>query len=283
MTTSVPSRLAASPGRAGHAGSAQPPSSSGTDVPAAEHEPHEQTTGAMHPVAVVAVGAAVAYVVLALLTVGAGLLLSHVAHWHWDVIGVNDWFARRRNQLGDDVSNIGSHAAETIPVIVITTVLVVALLLRRWWQGALFIALTLVLEVTVFLTATLAVDRARPQVVHLDSSPPTSSFPSGHTAAATSLYVSAMLLLASRLRNTVARVVVFVIGALMPVYVGLSRLYRGMHHPTDVVWGVLLGTGSLAASALIVRATDRAAASRTGEKEFEQDTNDERRDAAVAK
>jgi membrane-associated phospholipid phosphatase len=43
-------------------------------------------------------------------------------------------------------------------------------------------------QATVFLMTTLAIDRPRPAVVHLDTSPPTSSFPSGQTAAAMALY-----------------------------------------------------------------------------------------------
>ena len=56
------------------------------------------------------------------------------------------------------------------------------------WREPLFIAVTMVTELSAFLVTTLLVHRPRPAVPELDISPPTSSFPSGHTAAALALF-----------------------------------------------------------------------------------------------
>jgi len=45
-----------------------------------------------------------------------------------------------------------------------------------------------------------------------------------------------------------------IFAALLPIYVGLSRVYRGMHHPTDVMASVVLGTGALCFALLAVHA-----------------------------
>jgi undecaprenyl-diphosphatase len=49
------------------------------------------------------------------------------------------------------------------------------------------------------------------------------------------------------------RVLAVAVGVLVPLWVGLSRMYRGMHYFTDVVFGALLGGASVIATALILR------------------------------
>jgi membrane-associated phospholipid phosphatase len=109
----------------------------------------------------------------------------------------------------------------------------------------------------VFLLTTAAVDRVRPAVPKLDPAPPTSSFPSGHTGAATALYVGVALLIASRVKPVWLKVLVLVLAALVPISVGLARLYRGMHHPTDVAFGAANG---LFCALLVTRASAKQAA-----------------------
>jgi undecaprenyl-diphosphatase len=54
-------------------------------------------------------------------------------------------------------------------------------------------------------------------------------------------------------------VAIWVVAALIPVFVAFSRMYRGMHHPLDVVGGVLVGIAALSAVVLVTRASGRAA------------------------
>jgi membrane-associated phospholipid phosphatase len=49
------------------------------------------------------------------------------------------------------------------------------------------------------------------------------------------------------------------VAALIPVYVAFSRMYRGMHHPTDVAGGAIIGILALVALVVVTRASGRAA------------------------
>lgn len=69
------------------------------------------------------------------------------------------------------------------------------------------------------------------------------SFPSGHTATSFALAVLVFLYWPGRRRQLVGTV-----GLILALAVGFSRIYRGVHWPTDVIGGALIGT----ASALLV-------------------------------
>jgi undecaprenyl-diphosphatase len=196
-----------------------------------------------------------AYLVLTAATVGVGLLVTHVISGPngWD-LGVNEWFAARRTPAWDDASRYGSLAADTVTVIAIGAFIVFVLGCRRCWREVTLLATALVLEVTVFVSTTFLVDRDRPEVVRLDDAPPTSSFPSGHTAASVVLYVGLAIVVTRRVHHPAVRVLAWALAVAGPLVVGSSRLYRGMHFPTDVATGVLLGLACLAAAAIVVRA-----------------------------
>ena len=110
---------------------------------------------------------------------------------------------------------------------------------KEWWFAVVpLIAISL--QATVFVIATAVVGRERPPVERLDPTPPTSSYPSGHVGASTALYVS-FALMATRISNVVVRRVVIVLCILAPLLVSYARLYRGAHHVSDIVVGILNG------------------------------------------
>jgi membrane-associated phospholipid phosphatase len=154
--------------------------------------------------------------------------------------------AARRTPTWNSLTWWGSMLAETGVKIVVTAVLCLVLLkvFERWFESA-FVAVTLIVEATVFLAVTLIVGRNRPNVVRLDGSPIGSSFPSGHTAAAVA-YAAIAMVVFWHTRKRLPRVVIVLMCVAVPLIVGFSRMYRGMHHLTDTVAGILLGLASLA-------------------------------------
>ena len=92
----------------------------------------------------------------------------------------------------------------------------------------------------------------------LENLPVNASYPSGHTAASIAVYCGLALLLTSRISRLAPRVLIWAVAALIPVYVAFARMYRGMHHPLDVVGGVVIGIAALAAIVLVSRAAGLA-------------------------
>jgi undecaprenyl-diphosphatase len=87
----------------------------------------------------------------------------------------------------------------------------------------------------------LIVARPRPTIEHL-SNLVTLSFPSEHTTQAAAVYMTIAIMLSKGL-NRGWRELVVVVAILIALAVAWSRVYLGVHYPTDVVAGLLLGWG----------------------------------------
>jgi membrane-associated phospholipid phosphatase len=224
-------------------------------------------------VAGIAVGVS-GYVVMTTILVALGLLLTKVlldgAVGRWDHT-LDRWFFVHREATLDSITQWGSMLGDTAAVVGIAALAVVVLAIGRHWTHISFLVGALVIEVTTFLTTTFVIDRERPPVPHLDPGPPTSSYPSGHAAASIVLYVGLALIVTSLVRSKLVRAVVWIAAIALPIFVALSRLYRGMHHPTDVIGSVIGAFGCLAFAFLATRtgvgvaeANDRAASDDSG-------------------
>ncbi len=172
-----------------------------------------------------------------------GMLVSYYVKGSWvDAVdmGVTRWFAAGRTPGLNDVSHFWSKAGDTHAILLISLVFCpLVLAVWRHWRPVLFLVLTMTGELTLFLAVAHAVGRPRPPVEHLDGPLPTSAFPSGHIAATMCLWVAIAVLMLPRLRHW-SRWVFVALAVLMPAGVAVSRMYRGMHHPTDLVGAMLL-------------------------------------------
>ena len=164
---------------------------------------------------------------------------------------VHDWALR--TPWAVDVSRV----LETIGrfrfamwVVVATTA--VLLLARRWWTALTLVVLAAVAPLVTDLLKPL-VGRTRPVWDVTLGSETTLSFPSGHATAGIAVYAACAVALGSLLRSPTWGAVVALIGILLGIAIGLSRLVLGVHWPSDVVggWAVALAVAG-AAGALFV-------------------------------
>ena len=203
------------------------------------------------------------YLVLAALMIGLGFLLVDVllpihAIGHDDE-AVNEWLASNRSASLSDASYVGSMIGDIpfIPALVIVTALGAAILRR--WRAFAFIVGAILVEIATYRGTSLIVHRERPTVPRLDPEhlPVNQSFPSGHVAA--SVYVGLALLISARVRDRRLMIPVWILAIALPLIVAASRMYRGMHHPTDAASGALMGLAALAIALFAVRAAGEAA------------------------
>jgi len=145
---------------------------------------------------------------------------------------------------------------------------VVAVFYRKGWRLSAVLLLVSTAGSIVLTTVLKSVfQRARPELFDSGYHASFFSFPSGHATVAVGFYGMLTLVLAYRLQGT-ARWAVAILGILVVLLIGFSRLYLGVHYPTDVLAGYLAAllwlvcVGAVYALWLSVRGLRAAEASR---------------------
>ncbi len=173
---------------------------------------------------------------------------------------IAQWFVAQRTPAWNQLTSWGSNLAETSTKVIVTAFLAVVFL-RVWrrWLEPMLLVVSLVIEAAAFIVVTTVVDRGRPEVPHLDSSPVGSSFPSGHVAASMA-YIAIAVVVFWHIRNRLARAASALVATVVPVIVALSRMYRGMHFFSDVVGGALLGGAAVVLTVIVLHRSQQGIA-----------------------
>ena len=149
--------------------------------------------------------------------------------------------ARRRTDGLDATFGPLSMLATQEPLTVQGAIVFALLLVTAGGSAATYFGVVAVGSGVLSKLAKLAVRRPRPAVPHLIRWVRGSSYPSADLVTATAIYATIALIAAPHLPDDRARAVSFAIVAmLLPVLAG-CRVYAGVHHPSDVVAGMLLG------------------------------------------
>jgi undecaprenyl-diphosphatase len=137
-------------------------------------------------------------------------------------------------------------------------------LVRRWRTLALVVGSTVGGALVNSLLKSLFA-RPRPSVVPHLTEVMTESFPSGHAMLSAIVYLTLGALLAQLVERHWLRVYLVVVGLLLTLLVGVTRVYLGVHYPTDVLGGWMAGLGWALLSALVARAVRRRSPALRGE------------------
>jgi len=130
---------------------------------------------------------------------------------------------------------------------------------RRWRRAALWLLTAVAGSIVLQVALKYAFHRPRP-IAFFGPLPHTYSFPSGHALSSFCFYGVLAGLLADRTKSRRHRILIWICAALLVAAIGFSRIYLGVHYPSDVIAGYL--TAALWVSTMVT--VDRLRVRRKG-------------------
>lgn len=131
------------------------------------------------------------------------------------------------------------------PVIVTWVAVLVGLFLyKKWWSEAILLAGNLALTGILVALLKNVYQRPRPTIQHLVEEGGF-SFPSGHALASTLVVGALVIIVSQRVKNRHLRHLLQVLLMVFILTIMTSRVYLGVHYPTDVLGSLFLGLGML--------------------------------------
>jgi undecaprenyl-diphosphatase len=138
-----------------------------------------------------------------------------------------------------DVTSLGSPAVLTL----ITVAALGFLALKRHWRAALFVLVSICGGSALSFALKNLVQRPRPDLLAAVAQTQTYSFPSGHAFLSAVTFLTLGALLARMQSQAEVKVYLLAVAITITVMVGISRVYIGVHWPTDVLAGWCAGAG----------------------------------------
>jgi undecaprenyl-diphosphatase len=123
---------------------------------------------------------------------------------------------------------------------VMFAICIVVFLVAGWKRPAIWLAIAVGGSAVLDVSLKLAFHRARP-VPFFGAVPLTYSYPSGHALSSLCFYGVLAGLSCARIQNRAIRILIWIASGVLITGIGLSRVYLGVHYPTDVIAGYLAG------------------------------------------
>ena len=132
-----------------------------------------------------------------------------------------------------------------IPVIITWVLIVAFIFYRKQWKLESYLMLgNLTLAGILIVTFKNIYQRPRPEILHLVEEKGF-SFPSGHSLAVTIMVGTLIVIFSQRIKDQLWKRIVQILLGLYLVSVLISRVYLGVHYPSDVLASLCVGLGVL--------------------------------------
>ena len=178
------------------------------------------------------IAAALAFALFA--SLGRGIILG--VTWPLDIAirdGIHSIASTRLTRVMIAASLYGGPTS----LVTIGLVLAAIFLWRGWYRGVLLVVITMAGAGLLDTLLKLMFGRTRPAAFFDYPLPQSLSFPSGHAFFSASFLGGFAVLISGRLRNPLLRLLVWVVAIALILLIGLSRIYLGVHYPSDVLAG----------------------------------------------
>lgn len=142
-------------------------------------------------------------------------------------------------EMARDVTGLGGTVVLSFTTIVVTGFF----LLRRRWLLAAYVAIAVASGALLSSALKSGFDRPRPDLVAHGQEVYSASFPSGHSMLSAVVFLTLGAMLAGAQADRHVKAYILSLAAFVTLAVGVSRVYLGVHWPTDVLGGWAAGTG----------------------------------------
>lgn len=156
------------------------------------------------------------------------------------------WVVEHRAPVLTWLTDVFSTIGDTVVLAALAALVTEWLVMRRRWSDAVLVAVTTVGAAVLVPLIKNIVARPRPPVTDRLVTETNWSYPSGHSLGATAVLGVLTVVLVARLAKRVARVLAVTAAVVLVGAIGVSRVYLGVHWPSDVLAGWLVGGSWLA-------------------------------------
>ncbi|MFC5402139.1 phosphatase PAP2 family protein [Cohnella soli] len=187
-------------------------------------------------------------------------VIASLVGWHriaWFDDRIIEAVQGRESPMLTSVMKFFSFIGSTLPVVVLTVAAMIVLYVFLKHRGELLFFAGVVIGSALLNVALKMLFRRDRPTIHRLAEETGFSFPSGHSMAAFSLYGVLVFLLWKHADKALTRGLLIVLGLGITLMIGISRIYLGVHYPSDVIGGYAASLTWLALCIAFYRRRDR--------------------------
>ncbi|PMD70691.1 phosphatase PAP2 family protein [Companilactobacillus nuruki] len=157
------------------------------------------------------------------------------------------------NNSSIDFFRIITDMGDTFQTIVVTAFIFLLLIIKKYYYAGIFLVLNKVVIAGLNSLIKNIIKRPRPSHLHYVYAGGY-SFPSGHSASSFALYISILVISLFIFKKLSLKIIISTLCISIVLLIGYSRIFLGVHYPSDVLGGYLLAATVLTFNTLLFRA-----------------------------